>query len=698
MGRVQHKLWVMAKKRNFQELEQEVTDSIIENAGNRIANARSAQDGFGKFKESMAGFFYSHIRAGAIARVLDGGKDGGKMWDYFLRPANERGEWETTQRAEYTRKLSDILAPLLSGDKLGGKGRFYPSINQSLNKTQVFAMALNMGNESNLQRLLGGEGWTLQQVQPVVNTLTADDWRTVQKIWDLFEEFRPLIAAKERRLYGKEPNWIEPKAFNVSARDADGNLIEVSLRGGYYPVKYDPRASLQAEQHEDAEDAKRMLKAAYAAATTRRSFTKNRVDEVLGRPLLLSIDGVFNGLNEVIHDLAWHEWLIDMNKVLGSTRIDSAIRNHYGPEFIRVLKQWEKDIAGGDTAIMRGAEKGAAWMRQNVSAAGLSFNLMSAAMQLTGITQSIVRVGGPWVAKGMLQMMSQPKVSMQFVNERSAMMQNRGRTRFRELAELRNRIQYQSKAKADFDAAKFWLIVRAQGLVDYPTWLGEYFKALEQNHDESKAIAMADQAVIDAQGGGETKDLSSLENDKNPFSRLFTLYYNFMGTLLNLTFVEVQTEKNKGMLAAKMLLLFAVPTVMEHALRAALTPDDDDWDEVNWLTHGREMLGETFDRLLGMFVLAREFKEPIKYAVGLSDQVRNYEGPTGLRLVGDTIDLAVQAHQGEFDAAFRKAFVNVMGDVTGLPSAQFNKTWTGLEALADDKTDNPAALAFGYKK
>jgi hypothetical protein len=698
MGREQHKLWVLSKKRNFQEMETEVTESIIENAGSRTANARSAQDGFGKFKETLGGYFYSHIRAGSIARVLDGGKDGGKMWDYFIRPANDRGEWETTQRAEYTRKLSDILTPLLSGDKLGGKGRFYPTINRSLNKTQVFAMALNMGNESNQQRLLGGEGWTLEQIMPVVKSLTGDDWLTVQKVWDLFEEFRPLIADKERRLYGKEPNWIQPKPFNVTATGADGVRYEVSLRGGYYPVKYDPRASLQAEQHEDAEDAKRMLKAAYAAATTRRSFTKNRVDAVLGRPLLLSIDGVFNGLNEVIHDLAWHEWLIDMNKVLGSVRIDSAIRTHYGPDFIRVLKQWEKDIAGGDSAMMRGAEKGAAWMRQNVSAAGLSFNLMSAAMQFTGITQSIVRVGGPWMAQGMMQMMAQPKVTMQFVNERSALMQNRGRTRFRELAELRNRIQYQSEAKASFDAAKFWLIVRAQGLVDYPTWMGAYFKAIEQHHDESKAIAMADQAVIDAQGGGETKDLSMIENDKNPFSRLFTLYYNFMGTLLNLSFVETQTEQNKAKLAAKMLLLFAVPTVMEHALRAALTPDDDDWDEVKWLTHGREILGESFDRMLGLFVFAREFKEPIKYAMGLSDQVRNYEGPTGMRLVGDATDLAVQSYQGEFDAAFRKAFINVMGDVTGLPSSQINKTWTGVEALADDKTDNPAALAFGYKK
>ncbi|TPQ24943.1 hypothetical protein [Methylomonas koyamae] len=693
MGREQKKLLVLSQKRNFLEMETEVTDSIVLNASERVANDRSAQDALGKFKEGVGGFFFSHIRASSIARVLDGGKENGPMWDYFIRPANVRGEWETSKRAEYTQKLSEIMSPVFKGDKLGGKGKFYPSINRSLNKTQVLAMALNMGNESNMQRLLGGEGWTESQIRPVVATLTADDWLTVQKVWDLFEEFRPLIAEKERRLYGKEPNWIPPRPF--TAMSVDG---PIEMAGGYYPVKYDPRASIGAEQHADAEEARAMLKAAYSAATTRRSFTKNRVDAVLGRPLLLSLDGVFNGLNEVIHDLAWHEWLIDMNKVLGSRRIDGAIRQHYGPDYVRVLKQWEKDIAGGDTATMRGWEKAGAWMRQNISAAGLSFNLMSAAMQFTGITQSFVRVGAPWMTRGILQMMNQPKQTMDFVNERSVFMTNRSRTRFRELSELRNRIQYQSEAKAGFDSAKFWLIMRAQGLVDYPTWIGAFYKALADNHGEEKAAALADQAVIDAQGGGETKDLSAIENDKNPLSRLFTLYYNFMGTLLNLGFVEAQTEKNKGKLAAKMLLLFAVPQVLEHAIRAAITPDGDDWDEVDYAKHAREVLGEMVDRMTGLLVLVREFREPIKYAIGLSDQVRNYEGPTGLRLVGDAGDLATQVRQGEFDAAFRKAFINVIGDVTGLPAAQINKTWTGAEALADDQTDNPAAAVFGYRQ
>jgi hypothetical protein len=696
MGREKYKMRVLSEKRNFLELQQEVSDSIFENAKGRTRKTeREAQDLFGKFKQSLNSGFYHHIRAYAAAKVLDGGDAGGKVWEYFIKPANERGEWETSKRAEYTSKLSEILKPVFDGAPLGGSGQYYPSIGTSLNKTQVMGMALNMGNASNLQRLMGGEGWTLAQINSVVKTLTAEDWRAVQQIWNLIEEFKPLVAAKERRLYGKEPAWIEPQGFTAYSSDAG----PIEMAGGYYPVKYDPRGSLQAEQHADAESAKDQLKAAYSAATTRRSFTKNRVDEVLGRPLLLSLDGVFSGINEVIHDLAWHEWLIDMNKVLASKLIvDGAIRPYYGSDIIRVFKDWRDNIAGGDEKAKRGIESAMAWMRQNVSASGLSFNVMSGAMQFTGLAQSMLEVGSPWVFKGIMTMLNDETMTRDFVNERSPLMQNRSLTRFRELAELRNRIQYQSEAKANFDSYKFWIIVRAQGLVDYPTWVGAYLKALNDYHGEEKAAAMADQAVINSQGGGETKDLSAIENNKNPWARLFSLYYNFMGTKLNMAYVAAQTTQNKAELAAKMLLLFTVPLVMEHALRAALTPDDDDWDEIKWQKHLKELAGEQSDQFLGLFVGLREIKEPIKHAMQLSDQVRNYEGPTGLRLFGDLGDLTIQAGQGEFDAAFRKAFINVIGDTTGLPSAQINKTWTGAEALADDDTDNPAALLFGYKK
>ena len=231
-------------------------------------------------------------------------------------------------RAEATGKLSQILAPIFALGKMGGKGIYFPQIGRSLNREARLAIALNVGNASNLQRLQGGEGWTDAQLAPILKTLTAQEWATVQAVWDHFESYRPQIAAKERRIYGKEPEWVAPTSFTVTT--ADGQTVQ--MRGGYYPIKYDPAASQRAEEHADAEGAKRQLQGAYTTATTRRSFTKSRVEEVNGRPLLYTLSGLYSGVNDVIHDLAWHEWLVDANRLLRSKTIDGAIRNHYGPE------------------------------------------------------------------------------------------------------------------------------------------------------------------------------------------------------------------------------------------------------------------------------------------------------------------------------------------------------------------------------
>jgi hypothetical protein len=40
-------------------------------------------------------------------------------------------------------------------------------------------MALNMGNAGNMQRLLDGRGWTLEQVTPVMQNLSESDLNKV---------------------------------------------------------------------------------------------------------------------------------------------------------------------------------------------------------------------------------------------------------------------------------------------------------------------------------------------------------------------------------------------------------------------------------------------------------------------------------------------------------------------------------------
>jgi hypothetical protein len=690
LGRLKNRLLTAADNRAFAAVRDEIVQSIQDNAGDRQADTRTPTTNLGRLYASTKSFFASHIKAAFWARIMDGGKDGGSVWEYLVRPANERGDMETTMRATATIRLSEILKPVLA---LGKMGVFFPSINRSFNRESRLAIALNTGNEGNLQRLLGGEGWTAQQLAPVLATLSAAEWRAVQEIWDHFETYRPQIAAKERRVYGKEPNWVEPTPFQI--KTSDGETLD--LRGGYYPIKYDPAASQRAEEYADAEGAKRQLQGAFTSATTRRSFTKARAEEIVGRPLIYTLAGLYSGVNDVIHDLAWHEWLIDANRLLRSKTIDSAIRNAYGPQVKAQFKTWTQDIAEGDKGASNAGEMALGRLRQGVSAAGLGFNVMSAAMQVLGFTQSIVRIGPAYVGKGIAQFIANPIAAIREVNAKSELMANRSRTMFRELNELRNQVQDESAAGRAVKAGAFYMMARAQQMVDTPTWLGAYNKAIHAGQTEERSVALADQSVIDAQGGGQTKDLSSIERG-GPAQKLFTVFYSFMNTALNLAVGQTMTANTpakKAKLAADYLLLFTIPSVLGYVLKQALMPaedKDEDWDEL-----ARKLAAEQISYLMGTMVLVREFAAAGKIVMGV-EGVRDYSGPAGVRAISDAYAFGKQAMQLEFDDAFRKAAINLLGDLTGLPAAQANRTITGVQALVEGDTRNPAAVVFGFER
>jgi hypothetical protein len=693
-GKSQQLVLTMDRKITFEKAKTEIVDSINANAGGRKAKTRTATTNIGRSIETLTGFFAAHLKAAIVAQIMDGGKDGGPLWNYLIRSANTAGNKETTMRAAATKRISEILDPVFKGGKMGGAGVYFPSVDRSFNRESVLTIALNMGNESNMQRLLDGEGWTIEQVMPIIQSLTAAELNAVQEVWDYSETFKAEIIEKSRRTVGREPNWIEPKPLQVMS--ADGQMV--SLKGGYYPVKYDPRASARSQSLSAAEQALRDLKDAYIASTTRRSYTKSRVKEVYDRPLLLNLSGLYSGIGEVIHDLSWHEWLIDSNRLMRSSAFDKAVREQYGVEFKDQITAWIKDVAAGDKGANNAGEMALNYLRQGVSAAGLGFNLMSAVGQITGFAQSVVKVGAKWIGRGIAVSASNPSAAIERVYALSPFMANRGSTQFRELNEIKNMVRGENVAMKRVKTGTYFLMMQMQRMVDVPTWIGAYEKQLSINSDEKLAIAIADQAVIDSQGGGMLKDLSAIERG-GPIQKLFTVFYSFMNTNLNLAVLKGMTEKNAGKWVAQQTMLWVVPVVTMYMLKKLLTPQaGDDDDKFDLKEMAKELAAEELSFLMGSFMVVREFADAAKIVTGAKTYGTDYRGPAGLRMIGDTYKFATQAAQLEFDTAFRKAAINIIGSSSGLPAAQINRTIDGIEALLEGETENITAPLFGVKK
>lgn len=695
VGKNERKLQLAEERAEFEEKRDEIVTRI--RATGRLRgldiDPRSPLTNIGRTVSKLQAFAAAHLKAASIARVLDGGKDDGPLWNTVIRTANAAADMETRMRSEATAKLAEILKPVFALGNMGGKGMFFQSINRSLNREARIAIALNMGNAGNMQRLLDGEGWNMAQVQPILESLTAAEWNAVQQVWDFLETYRPLVAAKERRLYGKEPNWVEPQPLTV--RTSDGQTL--ILRGGYYPVKYDPVASDRVATFDEVQEAKDALRGTYTAATTRRSFTKARAEKVVGRPILYTLDAAFSGVNDVIHDLAWHEWLISTNRLLRDEKFANAVRETRGPEFLRQLREWAKANAAGDRPA--NVEGALSWLRQGISASGLGFNVMSAALQITGFNQSVVRVGAKWVGLGIAEFTASPLVTSQFVREKSSFMAERQRTQFRELNELRNTVRGKGAGVSKVLAQAYVAMMTMQRAVDTPTWVAAYRKALAGGKDDATAVALADQAVKDSQGSGLTADLAAIERG-GPGLKLFTVFYSYMNTVYNMAAVQTYTARGRGKLAADYVMLIVVPVVLGHAIKSLLTPDagDDDFDPE---ALARKLAAEELSFLMGTMVVAREFGGAAQLLTGAEGARMGYGGPAGVRAIGEAYNLATQTGQMEFDRAFVRSAINTLGAFTGLPSAQINRTIDGVEAILEGEVEGVGAVVApltGVKK
>lgn len=691
LGRLKNKMLTARDKRTYQEIRDNIVESIRENARTHDKRTSTAANNIERVEDGFSGFMWGHIKISSIARILDGGKDAGAFWNYFIRPINEAADREATMTAETAQKLEEILKPL--NDNLTHREYWrnaeYQIGGQKFTRRQLFAIALNMGNEGNIQRLLsGGHGsvrnWNMAEVMDAMQHLTSKEWQAVQKVWDLFESFRPQIAELERKVVGIEPQWVEAKPLTV--RTADGELL--TLRGGYYPAKYDSASTQAAESGNALSDIEDIKSAVKMAANTRHSFTKDRAAAVENRPLLLDLSVTYNGLNEIIHDLTHREAVIDAARLLKSSSIDKAIRETLGAQAKQQLNKALEDIARGNSAPVNGLDKYSGLLRQNVSMTGLGFNVVSAAVQITGFIPAVARLGGKYAWAGLSQYTTNPIKATQSAMEQSEFMRNRGNTRLREIREVAATINGAGKVRKFLNKYSYWLMMKMQQVVDTAIWHGALAKAMDSGKDLNTAIKLADQTVLDTQGGGQIKDLSGFERGSNTH-KLFTVFYAYMNTALNQGFVEAKTQKSKAKLAADLMMIYVVPTALTAMMKSALIPGDDDDDLA------KKLAKEQISFLLGLFVYGRELTQLANIVTG--DRFYGYAGPSGLRPIDDGFKFVQQAVQGEIDHAFVRASINLLGDVFGIPSAQINRTIKGAEALQDDETDNPAALLMGHQ-
>lgn len=636
-------------------------------------------------------------RPDTIMVALDDGKEFGTVYEALKLPIDEAQAEDQRLQVEMASRMDDLFKSFYDTKTLR-KMQVERQITDGRpwSKAQIIAIALNTGNEANFQRLMDQNAAKDSRMDPkklevLLNELSQEDWKFVQAIWDEIDSYWGQLAAVHKRRTGVEPDKVQPKLM-VNAPPG--------VRGGYYPIKYDPARSQKAARDE-ATAWDRYVSAGHGSTSqVANGMTRQREKSGGGRTLLFDLSVPFQHLRETVRYITMSEAVDNVYRVLNHPLVFDALQQTGNADTRETLNLWLQDTARGpifNTDLLNSAAR---FIKNNFTLAKLAFNMKTVVLQMTGLGQSAVTIGHRNMARGMVKYLAAPAQMVQDVTERSAFMAERQTTFQKDIYDFMNDAQTVTpmqdrvrRGKTMVAKAGFWPMIKTQFLaVDMPTWLGAYDAALEQHGDEARAVIEADRMVARAQDSGMFADRAAFERGtvsqntrQADFIRLFTTLGGYMLTKTNramVTSMRARADWREGsaterlgvavQAATDMMVLFAFEAVAMGILYALMTDEEDDEDLRNF------MLRETGMAVVGGIPLVRDAASAFNGYGGGGAYGSFLEAPA---------DLFRQAVQGEADAAFFRALANLTGNLTGLPTTAATRLYEGAIG------ENDASLA-----
>lgn len=588
LARRKNELGVGERRQALEEAKAELVAALERNLKDRgplpaDPNTEGAIEKEGRSREQR---FAERRRVVTLVRWMDGEDPNGPwhrlLWNPIKDSRGEEGRLvetiATRVEAAFT-KLHDAGSERLH-QKVTLPVPYEGARQLTVTRGGLIAIALNTGNEGNLQRLRDGWGWTNQQIQDATDRLTAGEWDFVQEIWDTFESLRPLIAEKELARTGLEPKWVE-------AREVETPYGK--KRGGYYPLVYDRRLSMTGEMQNAAKPGE-LMDTGFARPGTRRGHLKERADIVKKAPSL-NLGLIPGKLVQEIHDIAFRDAILNGGRIITDDGVQKALKRHLGEgkaaQFLPMLL-----ATGYERAYTMGNQFSAfeAWLeerRLNVAAAIIAFKIPTAAQNVTNLATALVtqRVKGRHLSAALAEFGSDPIGTAKWIREKSAELRYRMTNRDRE---VRDQFVQAMRSDSYLDRVRgwgYWLIGATDQMTAFPIWLARYRALLEANPDanEQDVIRAADETVNELLGAANPEDLSALMR-KPGTMRWLTMFYTYMNAMENVAASELhfleRAASNGDYLAASARLARVVGLLLVLGplsdLAVGRGPDDDE--------------------------------------------------------------------------------------------------------------------------
>lgn len=529
-GKAQNALIGMLHK---QELDQAVAETVAPMASLSETKHITA-DERNRLPGALRAWFRDSLANMKVMRYLFDAADGyradhdGPNSRFIVQPLQRAASQEQALFREYGNALRGLLDPIMGRNMhktftIEGV-RMLPDVEREFGgqwtKERVLSVALNMGNDGNLSALQRGYNWNMQDLDAITRRMTSAEWRFVQSVWDLIDKLYPVINATYEKMYGIPLKRVEAKPFTVVS--ADGETI--TMRGGYYPLMFDKRFSEAAQRNSDF-DALNSQEAILRTPNPKSGMTQER--KGAGLPPLLSLSVLTSHVADAIHYGTHTLPLLDAYRIVKQPVYRRAMQRAFGDEAYAQVVPWLRSIARPDRTKIDGINKMFEFLARRGSLAAMGFSFRTALLQTTSIPQSMAEVGTGAFIRGAYHMIAHPLESWNTIRELSPYMVSRSRNMERDVADRLKPFREGTKIfGSKWEEAAFAMIQAMDAIVAYPTWMAKYNDAIGKGIEQSKAVLMADDAVIRAQGSGLTMDTTALMR-KPGAARLFTMFMSF---------------------------------------------------------------------------------------------------------------------------------------------------------------------------
>lgn len=687
MGRRKLSYQLNNRRRTFVEVRDRLVAKIKEQANTKTGKKKITPNIFDKGKEFVEQAVGSLTKMSFMSRWIDDGKIG-LANDVLIQPLVNAEAARFKMMRDIGQKIFDPLfnMPKDSARRLSNKV-FIESLGTEFSISNIYSVALNMGNESNYDKMKRGgrDGveWTDANIEEIVSHLTEDDWGRIQQIWDGLDLLRPELFALTKKIKGVEPPKIEAKEVVTKFG---------TFKGGYYPVIYD-----RYQNHITADHALKVESDLFGGNNfLRPDVSAGSINERtdFAAPILFELNVINNHVQEVIHFITHYEAVTQIDQMVRDPVFREAYTEAFGKGHYDGIRKWLVAVSNDGTNMdpSNYIQKIIREIRVGTSLVAMGFKASTGVMQLFGTFTTIDEVGLKYTLKGIrntLGTFEQMKDAHTFAMSNSKVLPSRITNFDRDAKFAMDRFKGKSNMPNQIRAAAFMHIGYIQMYtVDLPAWNGAYAKSMDEKGDHDLAVKFADRAVEQTQGTGAVRDMAEVMRDGGEYQKAFTMFYTFFSVLFN-RLRDIKrgqvSIKDTPETIARIALLITLPVIFESLFRGSRPEDDETWLE--WM-------------------LVQQMLYSAQSIPFLRDAVNGSLGDYGYELtpVAGTIGAIVKAtgdltEEGELTRGELKNTVKAFGAVLKLPTGQ---AWNTGEHLYDvvegnrDFTLNEAI--FGQKR